>query len=73
MEFKQLSKDLERQNIFKNIALKASELCITSFDSDEISEQEEKCLKNTSKSLNLIMNRTQLDVWTVKTPPPIPY
>ena len=72
MEYKNLSKELDRQNYFKNIALKASQICIKSFDSDELSEQEEKCLKDVSKNLHLIMERGKLDKYIIGYNPPQP-
>lgn len=73
MEFKKLSKDLDRQNYFKNIALKATQQCIKSYDSDELSEQEEKCLQNVSKNLHLIIERGSLDKYILGYNPPQPY
>jgi hypothetical protein len=73
MEFKKLSKDLDRQNYFKNIALKASQQCFKTFDSDELSEQEEKCLKEVSKNLHLIIERGSLDKYITGYNPPQPY
>ncbi len=73
MEFKKLSKDLDRQNYFKNIALKATQHCLKSFDSDELTEKEEKCLKDVSKNLHLIIERGQLDKYVLGYSPPQPY
>lgn len=61
MEFKKLTQDLERTNFFKNIALKASENCLKSFDSNEISEDEEKCLKKSALSLYFIVERNKFE------------
>jgi len=72
MEYKNLSKELDRQNYFKNIALKASQFCIQTFDSDEISEKEEKCLKDVSKNLHIIMERGKLDKYILGYNPPQP-
>ena len=72
MEYKNLSKELDRQNYFKNIALKASQYCIKTFDSDELSEKEEKCLKDVSKNLHLIIERGKLDKYIIGYNPPQP-
>ena len=61
MEFKKLTRDIERSNFFKNIALKASEHCLKDFDSNEISEDEEKCLKKSALSLYFIVERNKFE------------
>jgi hypothetical protein len=73
MDFKKFSKDLDRQNYFKNIALMASQYCLKTFDSDEVSEEEEKCLKSVSKNLHLIMERGKLDKYIIGYRPPQSY
>ena len=65
MEFKKLTHQLERQNFFKNIALKATEHCLKTFDSNEISEDEEKCLKKASLNLYSIVERNRFEQYAI--------
>lgn len=61
MEFKKYSKDLDRTNYFKNISLRTTDHCIKAFDSDEISEEEEKCLRDSSLFLHKIVGKNEVD------------
>lgn len=73
MEFKKLSLDLDRSNYFKNIALKATEFCLKSFDSDEIGEDEENCLKKAALNLHFIVEDNKFDRYVRYGHPPKPW
>jgi hypothetical protein len=73
MEYKYLGKQLDRQNYFKNIALKATEHCLKTFDSNELSEVEEKCLKRAALNLHFIVERNKFEQYTILGHPPHPW
>jgi len=73
MELKKLSQELDRVNYFKNISLLASNACLKSFDSDEISEDEEKCLKKSALNLHFIMEKNKFEKFVVNGYVPQPY
>ena len=73
MEYKKFSQNIERSNFFKNIALRATEHCLKSFDSDELSEEEEKCLRKASLSLYFIVERNRFENYMLTTHPNHPY
>ena len=73
MEYKKLSSHLDRSNFFKNIAVKASQHCIKSFDSNELSEDEEKCLKKTALALHFIVERSRYEEYLLTNYPVHPY
>jgi hypothetical protein len=71
MEYKKESKELNKINYFKNIALKAISTCIKSYDSDELSEDEQSCLKEKSLILHHIMdNNSDLNQYVIYGQPP---
>ncbi len=73
MEYKKLSSELDRINYFKNISLKAADSCLKEFDSDEVSEEEEKCLKSASLNLHFIMEKNKFDKFMKYGSTPVPY
>jgi hypothetical protein len=73
MELKKLSSELDRINYFKNISLKSVDTCLKSFDSDELSEEEEKCLKKAALNLHFIVERNKFDHYARNGMPPQPW
>ena len=73
MEFKKLSQNLERQAYFRNIALTATQECLKEFDSNEISEAEEKCLKKAALNLHFIVERNRFEEYAIVGYPEHPY
>jgi hypothetical protein len=73
MEFKKLTRDIERANFFKNIAMKATDQCLKSFDSNEVSEDEEKCLKKAALNLYSIVERNRFEQYVVNGYPAHPW
>ena len=73
MEYKKYSQNLERTNFFKNIALRATEHCLKSFDSNELTEDEEKCLKKSSLALYFIVERNRFENYMLTKHPSHPW
>jgi hypothetical protein len=73
MDFKKFSREWERINYFKNIALKAGEFCLKDMSSDEISEDEEKCLKKHALNLHMIVERGSVEKYVIHGYPPVPH
>jgi hypothetical protein len=67
MDYKKISKDLDRTNYFKNIALKVNESCIQSFDSEDLSEEEDKCIRDNAVNLHKIVERAKMDQFLMLT------
>ena len=73
MDFKKFVKDRERAIYFENIALKVSDFCLKDLSSDEISEDEEKCLKKQALNLHMIVERGPIEQYMIHGYPPVPY
>lgn len=65
MEFKKLGQELDRNNYFKNIALKVSDHCLKSFDSNEIADEEAECLKKMAKNLHFVVEKGNMDHYAI--------
>jgi hypothetical protein len=65
MDFKNLSKDLDKINYFKNVAYATSKACLKAFDSEDLDEAEEKCLQKQSINLHYILWKDQLEHYAV--------
>ncbi len=73
MEFKKLYYELERVNYFKNLSLKAADTCLKSFDSDELDENEEKCLKKAALNLHFIVENNKFEKYAKYGHTPVPW
>lgn len=73
MDFKKQGKDLDRINYFSNIALRSIKQCIKTFDTDEIEESEENCLKLQSFNLHNIVSKGLLEEYAIVGNPYKPY
>jgi hypothetical protein len=69
MDYKKESKELNRINYFKNIALKATATCIKSYDSDELSEEEQTCLKEKALMLHHVVDNNTINEYVLYGPP----
>jgi hypothetical protein len=65
MDYKKESKELNRTNYFKNIALKAIGTCIKTFDSDELSEEEQTCLREKSLILHHVIDNNDINQYVL--------
>jgi hypothetical protein len=65
MELKKVGKELDRVNYFRNIALKALNSCVKSYDEAELSEEEQTCLKEKSLLLHHIVDNNDINKYVL--------
>jgi len=65
MEFKKISAELENQNYFRNIALKASKFCIKNFEGEDLEEDDETCLKKAAINLHNIVGKGPMEHYSI--------
>lgn len=65
MEFKKISADLEKQNYFRNIALKASKFCVKNFEGEDLEEDDEACLKKAAINLHNIIGGGPMEHYAI--------
>jgi hypothetical protein len=73
MDFKKYGKDLDRINYFNNIALRSIKQCIKSFDSEDIEDTEEECLKKQAFNLHYVVSKGELEEYAIMGNPYKPY
>lgn len=66
MEYTAISDFKNRESYFKNIALKASELCIKDYDSSTLTDEDKDCIKNASIKLHHIAGVSPLERWAAE-------
>ena len=65
MDFKKISAKQERENYFRNIAFKASSFCLKNFDAEDLEEEDETCLKKAAMNLHSILDKGEIERYSI--------
>ena len=65
MDFKKVSAQQDRENYFRNIALKASQICLKSFEGEDLEEEDQACLKKAAINLHSILDKGEMESYSI--------
>ena len=65
MDFKKISAQQDRENYFRNIALKASLLCLKNFEGEDLEDDDVTCLQKASLNLHTILDKSEIEKYGI--------
>ena len=65
MDFKKVSAQQDKENYFRNIALKASSFCLKNFEGEDLEEDDEACLKKAAMNLHTILEKGEIERYSI--------
>ncbi len=65
MDFKKISAQQDRENYFRNIALKASTFCLKNFEGEDLEDDDVTCLQKATLNLHTILDKGEIESYSI--------